>query len=95
MYMKIIINNTWGAFDVSKEAQEYCDINISETLFNNDLRTNERLIEFIERFGSEKASGEFSLLQIREIPDNVYYEIINYDGMEYILYSESPITTIF
>lgn len=86
--MKIVINNCWGGFCVSKEAQEYCNE-------SSPSRTNEKLIEFIETFGSTEASGSYSLLVIKEIPDNVYYEIVNYDGMEYIMYSDTPIKTIY
>lgn len=86
--MKIVINNCWGGFCVSKEAQEYCGV-------ANPSRTNQKLIEFIELFGSEKASGDFSELKVCEIPDNAYYEIVNYDGMESVHYSETPIKTIF
>lgn len=86
--MKVVINNCWGGFCVSKEAQDYCNE-------SSPSRTNQKLIEFIELFGSEKASCAYSLLKIVEIPDNVYYEIVDYDGMEYILYSESEIKTVY
>ena len=41
------------------------------------------LVEIVERLGSE-ANGRYSDLKIVEIPDDVDWEIMEYDGMEHI-----------
>lgn len=50
--------------------------------FNND-RTNHYLISAIESLGKE-AFGSMSHLRVVEIPDDVDYEIYDYDGVESI-----------
>jgi hypothetical protein len=47
-------------------------------------RTNPLLIQVIEELGSEKASGIFAELEIVDIPDDIEYEIDDYDGVETI-----------
>lgn len=49
--------------------------------FNNDYRTNPLLIQVVEELG-EEASGFCGQLIIIEIPDDVKWQIENYDGME-------------
>jgi len=41
------------------------------------------LVEIVERLGSE-ANGRYSDLKIVEIPDDVDWDIMEYDGMEHI-----------
>ena len=48
------------------------------------------LIEVVEELG-DKASGRFGKLEVIEIPDNCYYKIDEYDGIETIYYSNSEI----
>lgn len=45
-------------------------------------RSNPLLIQIIEELGEEKSSGQCSALHIVEIPDDIEYEIDDYDGME-------------
>jgi hypothetical protein len=54
-----------------------------DTLLNLDTshRTDPILIEVVEELGKE-ASGTFGNLQIVEIPDDMEYEIEDYDGVE-------------
>lgn len=47
-------------------------------------RAEKRLIETIEILGEEKASGVLSNIVIVNIPENVDWEIDDYDGMENI-----------
>lgn len=49
-----------------------------------DYRTDEKLIEFIEKFGSERASAKCSHLVVKEIPSGTKYRITEYDGLESI-----------
>lgn len=91
--MKIVINKCFGGFGISAEAYGYMGIPY-RPVFNSDdfvcpikgtdedFRTNDKLIEFIEKYGSERASGKCSELKIVEIPKGTRYRITEYDGME-------------
>lgn len=57
---------------------------------NDEHRLDPILIEVIEELG-DKASGRFGGLEVVEIPDNCYYKIDEYDGVETIYYSNSEI----
>lgn len=57
---------------------------------DDEHRQDPILIEVIEELG-EKASGRFGRLEVVEIPDNWYYKIDEYDGVETIYYSNSEI----
>ena len=50
--------------------------------YGNIERTDEDLIKVVETLGSEKASGHLSRLQIIELPDDVVWELDEYDGIE-------------
>ena len=54
------------------------------SLTQNIKREDKRLIELIKEWGSERCSGNYSELKIVEIPDDVEYEIDDYDGCESI-----------
>jgi hypothetical protein len=45
-------------------------------------RSDERLIETIEEVGCQNAGGRFASIAIIDIPDDVDWEISNYDGYE-------------
>lgn len=49
-----------------------------------DYRTNPKLIRLMETKGSEWCSGSFAELKVVEIPDNVQWEIRDYNGIETI-----------
>lgn len=57
---------------------------------DDEHRQDPILIEVIEELG-DKASGGFGRLEVVEIPDNCYYKIDEYDGVEIIYYSNSEI----
>lgn len=42
------------------------------------------MIEYIEKFGTEKASGRYAHLVVIDIPKGTAYRIEEYDGFEYI-----------
>lgn len=89
--MKIVINSCYGGFEVSKGFFYYhygipCEVPCDDRV-RRDIerwRTDKRLIEFIEKFGSEAASGYHSYLTIEEISAGTKYWIENYDGLEII-----------
>ncbi len=69
--------------DMGKEFKEHTNKYYWYERFHND-RGNKLLIEVIEELGTEKASGQYAKIKIVEIPDDLQYEIDDYDGMESI-----------
>ena len=45
-------------------------------------RNNLALVQVVEELGSERASGGCSALEVVDIPDDIEYEIDDYDGIE-------------
>lgn len=86
--MKIVINNCYGGFSVSDAFCDHYgiprDTEDSGYNFPRLSRTDKRLIEYIEKFGSEAASGKCANLIVVEIPNGTLYRINEYDGAEYI-----------
>jgi len=62
---------------ISKHSSEYCWY---ESFYEN--RDDKLLIEVVEELGEKEASGNYAELKIVEIPDDVEWEISEYDGME-------------
>ena len=58
------------------------DYHISEYSFYDD-RSDQDLIEIVETLGSD-ANGWSAVLKIVEIPDDVEWEIAEYDGVEWV-----------
>lgn len=85
---KVVINQCYGGFGISKECAAYCGIAWTDhyggIATEEVARTNPKLIEFIEKFGSNAASGQFAELAIATIPDDVEWQIGEYDGMEHV-----------
>lgn len=48
-----------------------------------DDRSDKDLVEVVEKLGAE-ANGKYAELKVIEIPDNIEYQIEEYDGMEWI-----------
>jgi predicted GTPase len=79
--MKIVINTTFGGFKLTDEMMDYVGYEkICEWDGACDYpRTDPKLIEFLERYPDRADS-----LKVVEIPDNVDWEIEEYDGAEWI-----------
>lgn len=89
--MKIVINECYGGFGVSKDFCEDYNIPVKESGYffrpkEEISRTDPRLIEYIEKYGSKKASGMCAFLCVEEIPKGTAYCIREYDGYESIEY---------
>lgn len=56
----------------------------------DEAREDKTLIEVVEELGKE-ASGRCGKLKIVKIPDNAFFIIDNYDGIETLYYSKSKI----
>lgn len=84
--MKIVINDCYGGFGLSEEAEELYvqKKNISGSFRGDILRNDSVLVEVVETLG-DKASGIYSKLKVVEIPDDVTdWRIEEYDGWEHI-----------
>jgi hypothetical protein len=84
--MKIAINRCYGGFGLPEEAYEFLGLKWDKFGYEFDShskRSDPDLIRVIETLG-EKASGKCAKLEVIEIPDNVDWEIDDYDGIETI-----------
>ena len=84
--MKIVINDCYGGFGLSEEAEELYvqKKNISGPLRGDILRNDSVLVEVVETLG-DKASGIYSKIKVVEIPDDVAdWRIEEYYGLEHI-----------
>ena len=84
--MKVLYNNCYGGFSFSNEFMEevkkrYPELKL-DYYVSHKLRSDPRILEVFEEFGSGRSSGPYSKIKVREIPDNVEYDIHDYDGME-------------
>lgn len=84
--MKIVVNVCWGGFGLSDEAVRLYGSKYPEN------RNDPKLVSIVETLG-EKANGAFATLKIVTIPDSGHYLINDYDGMETVYWSMSPIHT--
>lgn len=79
---KIVINGCFGGFGLSDAAKKELALRgISDTW--NIPRDNPHLVEIVEKLGTD-ANKRFASLGIVEIPDDVEWEISDYDGVETI-----------
>jgi hypothetical protein len=87
--MKVVINNRYGGFGLSEEAEQlYLQY---EGLDTDAIHVNSRglkrndltLVRVVKELG-DKANGSFAELKIVEIPDDVDWEIEEYDGSEWV-----------
>lgn len=90
-YYKLIHNENEFKKYIDVVLTKYMGEKFEKTAINNNLiwnyyyieRTDKALVETVEELG-EKANGCFSRLEIVEIPDDINYEIREYDGYESI-----------
>jgi hypothetical protein len=81
---KIVINKCFGGFSLSQEAYHHMNMDWDGHGFVYDLeRNNPKLVATVEALG-ERANGRFADLKVVEIPDDVEYEIEEYDGVEWV-----------
>ncbi len=81
--MKIVINKCYGGFGISDEYEKKLGVDSWDM---RDLRTDERLVDAVEK-DPEGVSDTYAALRVVEIPDEATdYYIDEYDGMESIIY---------
>ena len=81
--MKIVVNKCYGSFGLSEKAKKYLADENADLKYGYDYesRNDPKLVECVERLG-EEASDQFALLVVVEIPDNIKWGIVDYDGYE-------------
>lgn len=80
--MKIVINKCFGGFSLSEEAAKLLDC-ARHDFYDHQKRNDPRLIEVVEKLG-KRANGDCAELKVVTIPDDVDWEISEYDGVEHI-----------
>lgn len=85
--MKIVINKCFGGFGLSeKAAAEYLlrSGNTDKDFYDRDTERNDLiLVAVVEELG-EAANGKYAKLSVVEIPDDIEWEIEEYDGVEWV-----------
>ena len=82
--MKVVINNCFGGYSLSKEAYDYLGIEYDGYGYAfSDDRDNQKLVKCVENLGN-LADGRCAKLKVVEIPDNIDWYIDDYDGIETI-----------
>ena len=84
-FMKYFTKDFGNNVEISKEDYEKYVLYLRET-----AREDKTLIEVVEELGKE-ASGMCGKLKIVKIPDNAFFIIDSYDGLETLYYSKSEI----
>ena len=81
---RVLVNSCFGGFGFSDFVLKEFNKRTGDSCEGNEerYRTHEVIIDIFEEFGSEKCSGNYAKLKLIEIPDDVDYEITEYDGME-------------
>jgi len=89
--LKIVINSCHGGFSLSEKAQKlFCQYSMiewkdwQEDWSYYDIERNDQyLVRVIEELGDE-ANGRFSELKVVNIPDEVEWQLEEYDGLEWV-----------
>ena len=83
--MKIVVNKCYGGFGMTEDFYNTFYGGYVRVLAED--RANEELIANLEHYGVDKASKRHADLCIVDIPDNATdWKIVEYDGLEYIMY---------
>ena len=90
--MKIVLNKCYGGFRLSEKALARL-LSVGSGYYFDTHRTHPELIAVVEALGDAANTG-VSNLEIVNIPDNASWIISDYDGIETLYYSNSPIQAI-
>lgn len=89
--IKIVVNRCFGGFSLSQEAKVWISKNFPDTIVDSFdtygcgmKRDSAALVQCVEALG-KNASGRCASLQVVEIPDDVDWDIEEYDGSETIV----------
>ena len=83
--MKIVVNRCFGGYNLSEEAYEYLGLLwTGYGLAYCDDRINPKLVKCVETLGRKANGSPAADLRVIEIPNDVDWEIHDYDGYETI-----------
>jgi len=86
--MKIVINADYGGFGLSEKAlEEYkrkANITDPDFYYWDIPRNCPILIEMVEGVNIDEVNSRYSALKVIEIPDDVEWQIEQYDGAEWV-----------
>ena len=89
-YCKYDKNDLWGVYYITKPLKKDGQYEKDSWFSHHEIERNDPiLVQVIEELGSG-ANGRFANLNIVEIPDDIEWEIEEYDGQEWV--SESHMT---
>jgi hypothetical protein len=78
-------NNNWFSISEEERAKYNEDYNAIKLDYGRESsREDPDIVAVFKELGSEKFSGQYSKIEITEIPADVEYEIDEYDGMEHV-----------
>jgi hypothetical protein len=83
--MKVVINTCYGKFGLSEKAKKlYCERTGIEKIYNWEIERNDPvLVQVVEELG-EEADGDYGQLKVVDIPEDVQWDINDYDGKEWV-----------
>ena len=83
--MKIVINACHGGFSLSDAALAlYNKLSGGDLRNDRDIeRDDPHLVKVVETLG-KKANGRFARLKVVDIPEDVDWQIEEYDGLEWV-----------
>lgn len=83
--MKVVINRCYGGFGLSNEAMNrYNELSGKNLEYYYSIdRDDPYLVQVVEELG-DSSNGGYSKLKVVDIPDDVDWEIDEYDGIEHI-----------
>ena len=84
--VRVVINSCYGGFGLTEEAkvlfERYSGIDFKE-LAELDFRASPHLVRVVEELG-DGASGDCARLHVVDVPDDVEWQIDEYDGVEWV-----------
>lgn len=84
----IVVNTKYGGFDLSEEGQRMWEERSGRSwdeaeTYRDEFRNDPVLVSMV--LGDpDRYNGSFAKLRVVEIPDDVDWEIVNHDGIEWV-----------
>ena len=83
--VRVVINTCYGGFSLSERAQKRFEEYSGEVIKQefSDFRASPHLVRVVEELG-DAANGTCARLQVVDVPDDVEWQIDEYDGAEWV-----------
>lgn len=91
--MRILVNRDFGGYSLSDEAKALVPTPIEpwDLRSDSEFRSHPAILAIFDELGSDRFSGDYARIVAVEIPDRSFFVISDYDGVETIYHSASPI----